>query len=145
MVDVSQKKITRRIARASAKILLNKAAYKVLIGRITEKGDILESAKISGIMAAKNIAGIIPYCHQLNLSRVSMDFTLDSKKRVLKIISEVVCDGKTGVEMEALASVSVAALTVYDMLKKIDREIVISDTKLLYKSGGKTGIYERRK
>ena len=143
MVDVSHKDITKRIAIATAIITMNASAFKALMGKGSPKGDVFETAKVAGIMAAKSTPQIIPLCHPLQLSKVSVNFDIDKKKRAIKIQSEVVYLGKTGVEMEALTAVCTAALTIYDMMKWADKGMVISNVKLNYKTGGKSGDYKR--
>lgn len=143
MVDVSGKKITKRIARAAATITLPAKAFAAFTTSGSPKGDIFETAKIAGMMAAKNTSQLIPMCHPLELSSVKMNFEVDRARRQIRVTSEVTCLGRTGVEMEALTSVAVAALTIYDMMKWADQGMGISDIKLFYKSGGKSGTYQR--
>jgi cyclic pyranopterin phosphate synthase len=135
MVDVSGKDLTTRRAIASAKVLLSQQTLKTLQTQQTPKGDPLEIARIAGIMAAKKTSDLIPLCHQINLSKVNVTakFTDDG----IAITAEAVTNAQTGVEMEALTAVSVAALTIYDMCKAIQKDIVISDIRLESKSGGK--------
>ena len=144
MIDISAKTPTKRVAIASGKIRMSKTAFDALIKGKSPKGDVLGTAKVAGIMAAKNTPTIIPMCHSLELSKVSVSFKPDKKKSTITIASEVSCLGRTGVEMEALTAVSVAALTIYDMMKWADKAMVISDVKLLLKTGGKSGIYKRK-
>lgn len=143
MVDISAKKITLRTAIAQTTIRLGDAAFKALANDESPKGNVLETAKVAGIMAAKATPSIIPLCHPLALSKVSVTIQLDEKTKSVGITAEVSCEGKTGVEMEALTAASVAALTVYDMLKWADKGMVITETKLLHKSGGKSGTFNR--
>lgn len=143
MVDISHKGTTKRVAIAEAIITMSAPAFKALIEKKSPKGDVLETAKIAGIMAAKATAQLIPFCHPLELSKVHISFQVDKKKKSITIQSEVVCQGKTGVEMEALVSASVAALSIYDMMKWLDKGMVISGVKLLFKSGGKSGEFKR--
>ena len=143
MVDISAKDLTKRVAQASAVIQFSREAFDALIKDKSPKGNVLETAKVAGIMAAKNTPQIIPLCHPLELSKVKVDFALNARQNSVKISSEVVCLGRTGVEMEALAAVTVSALTIYDMMKWADKGMVISDVKLLYKTGGKSGTYRR--
>lgn len=141
MADVSGKEITKRVAVADGKIYAkNKTIDAVREGKIF-KGDVLAAANLAGIMAAKKTPGLIPLCHPLEITDVKIDFKLN--RNFIMIKSEVSCLGRTGVEMEALAAVSVAALTIYDMCKPIDKEMIISDIKLLKKTGGKSGRYIR--
>lgn len=144
MVDVSEKAVTRRTAQASGRVHLGKTAFNLLMTAGSPKGDVFETAKIAGMMAAKNTAGLIPYCHPLVLDGIKMHFNTDKKNFSLRITSEVMGSGKTGFEMEALAAVATAALTVYDMMKWADHGIVISDVRLLSKTGGKSGDYRAR-
>ena len=108
------------------------------------KGDVLQVAKLAGIMAAKETPRIIPLCHPLQLNKVSVDFKIDKRRHSIEIVSEVICLGRTGVEMEALAAAVVSALTVYDMMKWADKSMTISDVCLLKKTGGKSGTYIRK-
>jgi cyclic pyranopterin phosphate synthase len=142
MVDVSKKAATARRAVASAKVLLNKETLKALKGQANPKGDPLEIARIAGIMAAKQTSDLIPLCHQLPLSRVEVKAEI--KDYGVYLESEVRTNARTGVEMEALTAVSVAALTVYDMCKALDKSIVISDIRLESKTGGKSGDFRRK-
>lgn len=145
MVDISAKDVTKRTARAGAVIRFSKNAFTALVQDKSPKGNVLETAKVAGIMAAKNTPQIIPMCHPLELSKVKIDFELNASKSEVAIVSEVVCLGRTGVEMEALAAVTVAALTVYDMMKWADKGIRISDIELLSKTGGKSGDFHAGK
>lgn len=143
MVDVSEKSITKRVAVAQATIKLGEKAFKALINGDCPKGNVLETSKVAGIMAAKATPAIIPLCHPLELNQVSIIHQVDRKKKSVEITAEVSYEGKTGVEMEALAAVSIAALTIYDMMKWADKGMVIADIRLLHKSGGRSGIYNR--
>lgn len=145
MIDIGAKKQTKRNARAQARVFLNKKAFDVLCAGATGKGDILETAKIAGIMAAKKTPELIPYCHPLSLTKAHMSFEMDDKQSCVRVFSEVEVSGQTGVEMEAMVAVSAAALTIYDMLKFIDKGMVISDVCLLQKTGGKSGDYMRQR
>lgn len=142
MVDISSKDDTKREAIAQAVVLLRPETLEMIKDNKIPKGDVLAAAKIAGIMAAKNTPQLIPLCHPLEITHVDIDFKFFNKKRIL-IRAKVSCIGKTGVEMEALVAVSAAALTVYDMCKPIDKQIVISDIMLLEKRGGKSGLYIR--
>lgn len=144
MVDISQKEVTKRVAVACGRITMSRIAFKALCAHQSPKGNVLETAKIAGIMAAKSTPSIIPMCHPLELSKVKVIFQKDLKSLSVKIQSEVVCLGRTGVEMEALTAVAVAALTIYDMMKWSDKAMVISHIKLLYKTGGKSGDFNRK-
>ena len=140
MVDVSEKAPTHRVARATATVhMAAETMDKIRQGRIG-KGDVLAVAQVAGIMAAKKNSDLIPMCHPLLLTKVNITF--HTEETALHIQSEVRCTGETGVEMEALTAVSVAALTVYDMCKAVQRDMTITDIKLLYKEGGKSGVYE---
>jgi cyclic pyranopterin monophosphate synthase len=143
MVDISDKKITKRTAQAEGKIIFSPKAYRVLLKQGSPKGNVLETAKIAGIMAAKNTPALIPLCHPLFLEKVSVTFELLKSKNTVKVVSEVSCSGKTGVEMEALCAVSAACLTIYDMMKFTGQDITITDIRLTHKSGGKSGDYHR--
>ncbi len=141
MVDVSKKASTARSARASAKVLLNKETLKALKAQTNPKGDPLEIARIAGIMAAKKTSELIPLCHQIALSKVEVKAELTDFGVYLE--SEAKTTAQTGVEMEALTAVSVAALTIYDMCKALDKSIVISEIQLESKTGGKSGSFRR--
>ena len=143
MVDVSAKAVTKRIARASARIEMGTRAFHALMTQGSPKGDVFETARIAGIMAAKSTPDIIPMCHPLELGQVKIAFDPREQDRAVVVTSEVVCRGRTGVEMEALTAVSVAALTIYDMMKWADDAMMISKVRLLHKSGGKSGTYNR--
>lgn len=135
MVDVSEKSETRRVATASANVLLSPATVQKLRDKSMPKGDPLEIARIAGIMAAKKTSELIPLCHQINLSRVDVQAELTPTG--VHLTSEAVTTSQTGVEMEALTAVSVAALTIYDMCKAVQRDIEINDIRLESKTGGK--------
>lgn len=141
MVDVGGKEVTTREAVAAGWISMSADAYKRVKDGTVQKGDVLGVARISGIMGAKKVPDLIPLCHPLPLSRVNIDFALNDDEQRVGIYATVGLTGKTGVEMEALTAVSVAALTIYDMCKAIDKAMVIGDIRLLRKSGGKSGIY----
>ncbi len=142
MVDVSDKAVTRRVAVARARIRMSPYAFKELRRGRSPKGNVLETAKVAGILAAKATPKLIPMCHPLELKKVSMSIAVDRPRRELSITAEVVCLGQTGVEMEALTAASVAALTVYDMMKWADRAMVIRELRLVHKSGGKSGTFD---
>jgi cyclic pyranopterin phosphate synthase len=142
MVDVGAKSVSSREAVASGHVAMSPAARRAIRSGAVRKGDPLQAARIAGIMAAKRTAELIPLCHPLALTHVALD--LRPTRTGYEITARVRCDGQTGVEMEALTAVSVAALTVYDMLKAVDRAMVISDIQLLEKRGGKSGVYRRR-
>jgi len=141
MVDVGQKDVTVRRAVASAKVLVNAATLDAIRDKHTPKGDPLEIARIAGIMAAKRTSELIPLCHQIALSKA--DVTAKIVEDGIELTAEAVTSGKTGVEMEALTAVSVAALTIYDMLKAVQRDIVITDIHLVEKTGGKSDFSSR--
>ena len=143
MVDVSGKKITKREAVASASVIMKTKTLKIIREGKMAKGDVLSVAKVAGIMAAKRTSELIPMCHPLEISNVDITFNLKGKNRI-QIKSKVNCLGRTGVEMEALTAAAVSALTIYDMCKAVDREMVISDVKLLKKTGGKSGTFIRK-
>ncbi len=144
MVDVGAKPLTERMAVARGSVYMKKETFKLITkGKIT-KGDVLNVAKIAGITAAKKTSEIIPLCHPLNITSADIDFSLDDKKSMIEIESRVKTIGQTGVEMEALTAVAAAALTVYDMCKAVDKEMVISDIMLMEKRGGKSGRFKRR-
>lgn len=136
MVDVGQKDVTVRRAVAAAKVLVNAATLDAIREKHTPKGDPLEIARIAGIMAAKRTSELIPLCHQIALSKA--DVTAAIVDDGIELTAEAITSGKTGVEMEALTAVSVAALTIYDMLKAVQRDIVITDIRLVEKTGGKS-------
>lgn len=141
MVDVTDKAETYRTASASCTVTVNKSTMELIRSGGLKKGDVLSVAQVAGIMAAKHTPDIIPMCHPLALSSADIGFTLTDTE--IHITSTVKCKGATGVEMEALTAASAAALTVYDMCKSVQRDIVISDIMLLHKSGGKSGEYIR--
>ena len=143
MVDISDKQTTKRVARAEGKIVFSPKAFKILLKEGSPKGDVLATAKIAGVMAAKNTPSLIPLCHPLSLEKVSVSFQWLKSKNSVKVFSEVSCSCKTGVEMEALSAVSAACLTIYDMMKFTGQEITITGIRLMHKSGGRTGIFNR--
>ncbi|CAD5231942.1 unnamed protein product [Bursaphelenchus xylophilus] len=138
MVDVSEKKSTFRTARASGKVVVTTEIMEEIKANRMKKGDVLATARIAGIMGAKKTPDLIPLCHQLNLTNIKIDF--DLRENTIVITSECRCKGETGVEMEALTAVSIAALTVYDMCKALGYDILISDIKLISKTGGKSDL-----
>lgn len=141
MVDVGDKKETRRTAVAAGKITMESKTLKRIMDAKVKKGNVLETARIAGVMAAKKTSDLIPMCHPLNITHARIDFSFDIKKQAINIEAEVSLSGKTGVEMEALTAVSVSALTIYDMCKSYDKGMNISDIYLKSKSGGKSGNY----
>lgn len=143
MVDVSDKNITSRIARASGIIYMSKEAFDAVKNNTAKKGPVLQTAIIAAIMGAKKTSQIIPMCHPLMLSKVETELIELSKEYAFKLIVEVKCEGKTGVEMEALSGVSIGLLTLYDMVKAIDKTMIITDIMLQSKEGGKSGKFVR--
>ncbi len=141
MVDVSRKKVTRRVAVARGEVRMKPETLKAITGGQVEKGDVLNVARIAGIQAAKQTASLVPLCHTLPLDKVEMDIS-PAGDDTIEIRAEVSAEARTGVEMEALCAVSVAALTIYDMCKALDRGMVIGDIHLLKKSGGRSGDFE---
>jgi cyclic pyranopterin phosphate synthase len=143
MVDVGEKTITRRVAKATGTIRISAMAFTAVITDSVKKGNVLATAKIAGIMAAKNTGNIIPLCHPLPIDHIEIEFHLDKKTSTIKAEATVKISGKTGVEMEALHAVGVALLTIYDMVKAIDKTMVIGEIRLEEKSGGRSGKYKR--
>lgn len=142
MVDVSGKDVTERIASARVTVKLNSEAFEALSENKIKKGDVLAVANIAGINAAKKTSELIPLTHQINLRHVKIEFVLDKESSKIEITTEVKANDKTGVEMEALTAASVSALTIYDMCKSIDRTVEISNLRVIFKSGGKSGKFE---
>src|ERR671924_133615 len=142
MVDTGNKEITMRRAVASARVLMTTATVSALREHRTPKGDPLQAARLAGIMAAKRTSELIPLCHPLSLSSIHVELT--PTRRGYRIEARVRTNAQTGVEMEALTAVAVAALTIYDMVKAVDKAMIIGDIVLLEKSGGKSGLYKRR-
>jgi cyclic pyranopterin phosphate synthase len=143
MVDVTDKQPTARVAVGGGTVIMKPETLKLIGDQKVKKGNVLETARIAGIMAAKKTSELIPMCHPLNLTHVQVDFNPDETKHCLGIEASVRTIDQTGVEMEALTAVSAAALTIYDMCKSYDREMIISGIRLLEKSGGKSGTYKR--
>ena len=141
MVDVGAKDATERVAVARASVCMQPATLRLIRTKKAAKGDVLAVAQLAGIMAAKRTPDLIPLCHPLALSSVEVKLRLDTKRNAVDIEATCKLKGRTGVEMEALTAASVAALTVYDMCKSVDRGMVISDVRLLHKSGGKSGTW----
>lgn len=139
MVDVGRKPETARTATAGGRVSMSKGAFDALTRGAAKKGDVLAVARIAGIQAAKRTSEWIPLCHPIPLSSVSVDFDLDAKRRAVDVTATATCVGRTGVEMEALVAVSCASLTIYDMLKAVDKGIVVERVRLLAKTGGKSG------
>ncbi len=143
MVDVSEKKETARTAVAAGRVLVSERTLELISSGGMAKGDVLSTAQIGGIMGAKHTPDLIPMCHPIFVSGVDIDLRLDWERRSVEIVATAKCTGATGVEMEAMTAVSVAALTVYDMCKAVQKDIVISDIRLLKKTGGKSGAFIR--
>ncbi len=143
MVDVADKTVTVREARAQAIVHTQSHTLELIRQNQLKKGDVLAVARIAGIQAAKKTADLIPLCHPLALSKVSVDFSLDEDKPAIKVKSYCKLAGQTGVEMEALTAASVAALTIIDMCKAVDKQMTIDTLCVTYKSGGQSGIYQR--
>ena len=141
MVDVSEKQATHRVAIASGKIKVNQAVYDAIVEGSVKKGDVLGVARVAGIMAAKKTHELIPMCHPLLLTKCTVDFELLPEELAVKAIAIVKVNGQTGVEMEALTSVNVALLTIYDMCKAIDKTMEMTEIHLEEKSGGKSGTF----
>lgn len=144
MVDVSEKQETVRVADAAGNIKMSAEAYELVKSGSISKGDVLGIARVAGVMAAKKVDQLIPLAHPLMITKVIIDFKLRDESSSVDIYATVGINGKTGVEMEALTAVSIAALTIYDMCKAVDKSMVISDVRLLKKTGGKSGTYIRK-
>ena len=144
MVDVSRKRATARVAVAHGRVFMHHDTLRVLRSGRTPKGDVLATAHLAGVMAAKRTAEIIPLAHNLPLDGVDLAFSLDSETSSVAIEARVKTRGPTGVEMEALTAVTAAALTLYDMLKAVDRGMVMGEFSLLEKRGGRSGVYRRQ-
>jgi cyclic pyranopterin phosphate synthase len=144
MVDVSDKKPSYRKAEAYGEVHLSKKVFELVKKNNISKGDVIAAARVAGIQAAKKTAYLIPLCHNIFLTGIDIDFNFDTKRNCIKIKSTVKTTSETGVEMEALTAVSVAALTIYDMCKAADKSITISKVYLLSKIGGKSGEYKRK-
>ena len=141
MVDVSDKHVTSRSATARAQVTMLPETLALIQGGTAKKGDVLATARIAGIMAAKKTHELIPLCHPLLITKVSVDFVADEKTSSVEVSATIRVEGKTGVEMEALTACSVAALTLYDMCKAVDRGMKITDLRLTEKTGGKSGSF----
>ena len=144
MVDVSEKDRTTRIAIAGARVLVNDETFSLIQSGGMKKGDVLTVAQIAGIMGAKRTPDMIPMCHPILIDGINLDIFLDEERTSVDIHATVSCTGRTGVEMEALMAVSTAALTVYDMCKAVQKDMVITDIRLLKKTGGVHGDYQRK-
>ena len=144
MVDIYNKDITERMAVASGKIYMSNASLEMVRDGTHKKGDVLGIARIAGITASKKTPDLIPLCHNIELSSVNIDFEVNKPKKYIECFATVSCCGRTGVEMEALTSVQISLLTIYDMCKSVDRGMIISDIKLELKKGGASGEWERK-
>ncbi len=145
MVDVGDKAATKRVAVAKGRIFMSQQTLAAIADERVKKGNVLETARIAGVMAAKKTSDLIPMCHPLNITHIRVDFTIDRENNCIGIEAEVSLTGKTGVEMEALTAVSVAALAIYDMCKAYDKTMEVSDIHLAFKSGGKSGVFRNEK
>ena len=143
MIDVSDKKITTRIARASGTITLNDEALSSVVKLNNKKGDVLNAARLAGIHAAKQTSNLIPLAHNVSLNSVDIDFEFDKNTNEILSIAQVKSEGKTGVEIEAMVAVQISLMTIYDMCKYLDRGMEINKVRLLSKTGGKSGNYIR--
>ena len=142
MVDISDKQNSFRTAKAACSIQMSLETLKIIGDGKSKKGDVLNVARIAGIQGAKKTSELIPLCHPISLTKINLDLTLNDKIPGIEIISTVKTTGPTGVEMEALTAASISALTVYDMVKSLDKSIIIKDLRLIFKDGGKSGLYE---
>ena len=143
MVDVGSKNVTHRTAVAAARVLVNPHTFALIRSGGMKKGDVLSVAQVAGIMGAKRTPDLIPMCHPVMMSGINMELALNDTRKSIEIKATVTCDGKTGVEMEALTAVSTAALAVYDMCKAVQKDIMITDIRLISKTGGVHGDYFR--
>ena len=143
MVDVGEKPPTRRTAVAGARVLVSPETFALIRSGGMKKGDVLTVAQIAGVMGAKRTPELIPMCHPVLVDGIDLDLSLDERRCSVEIRASVSCDGRTGVEMEALTAASVAALTVYDMCKAVQKDMVITDIRLIDKTGGVHGDYHR--
>ena len=144
MVDVGEKAPTRRTATAAARVLVNEATFALIRSGGMKKGDVLTVAQVAGVMGAKRTPDLIPMCHPILMGGIDLSLRLDEQLCAMEIQATVSCDGRTGVEMEALTAVSTAALTVYDMCKAVQKDMVITDIRLIRKTGGVHGDFERK-
>ena len=143
MVDVGEKPISQRTAVAAGRVLVNEHTFALIQSGGVKKGDVLTVAQIAGVMGAKHTPDIIPMCHPILVDGINLELHLDEQRKSVEIWASVSCDGRTGVEMEALTAVATAALTVYDMCKAVQRDMVITDIRLVEKTGGVHGNYHR--
>ena len=144
MVDVGEKDPTRRTATAAARVLVNENTFALIRSGGMKKGDVLTVAQVAGVMGAKRTPDLIPMCHPILMDGIDLSLHLDEQRCAVEIQATVSCDGRTGVEMEALTAVSTAALTVYDMCKAVQKDMVITDIRLIRKTGGVHGDFERK-
>ena len=142
MVDISDKQNSFRTAKADCAVQMSLETLKMISDGSAKKGDVLNVARIAGIQGAKKTSELIPLCHPISLTKINLDLNLNDKIPGIEIISTVKTTGPTGVEMEALTAASISALTVYDMVKSLDKSIIIKDLRLIFKDGGKSGLYE---
>ena len=142
-VDVGEKPISQRVAVAAGRVLVNENTFALIRSGGMKKGDVLTVAQIAGVMGAKKTPDLIPMCHPILMDGINLDLSLDEDRLSVEIYATVSCDGRTGVEMEALTAASTAALTVYDMCKAVQKDMVISDIRLVSKTGGVHGDYHR--
>ncbi len=143
MVDVGEKPVTARTATAAARVLVNRQTFDLIRSGGMKKGDVLTVAQVAGVMGAKRTPDLIPMCHPILIDGIDLSLSLDEERCSVEIRAEVSCDGRTGVEMEALTAVSTAALTVYDMCKAVQKDMVITDIRLIQKTGGVHGDFTR--
>ena len=143
MVDVGEKPVTVRTAVAAGRVLVNENTFALIKSGGMKKGDVLTVAQVAGVMGAKRTPDLIPMCHPILIGGINLELSLDETRHSVEIRATVSCDGRTGVEMEALTAVSTAALTVYDMCKAVQKDMVISDIRLVSKTGGVHGDYQR--
>lgn len=143
MVNVGGKPITQRVAVAAGRVLVNEHTFSLIRSGGMKKGDVLTVAQIAGVMGAKRTPDLIPMCHIVQVEGIDLELHLDGERHSVEITASVCCDGRTGVEMEALTAVSTAALTVYDMCKAVQKDMTITDIRLLSKTGGVHGDYKR--
>lgn len=144
MVDVGTKPVSQRTAVAAARVLINETTFALIQSGGMKKGDVLTVAQIAGVMGAKRTPDLIPMCHPILMDGINLELSLDESRHSVEIQATVTCDGRTGVEMEALTAVSTAALTVYDMCKAVQKDMVITDIRLISKTGGVHGDYLRK-
>ena len=143
MVDIGEKERTARVARVRGEICMQPTTVALIAQNRAAKGNVLEAARLAGIMAAKRTGDLIPLCHPLNITAVDIEFTLKADR--VQVETKARIDDRTGVEMEALTAATIALLTIYDMCKGVDRDMVISDVRLVEKRGGQSGVYQRTK